>query len=118
MSLEKVANEDATLDHDVDEATLSITTPAKIKVKAGGKKVYAGPMTIVVSNAVSGSCVSAAGVVVITPTAEKVKVESSLVIREGDEGTGMATGVEGTQACTFDITVSIDEAGQSKVRAQ
>ena len=120
MAIE-IVNTNETLTHDVDSAILNIVTPPDQKVKTNNElfNVRKGPITVAVSEAVSGSCVSAAGAVVINPTAEKAKLQNQLVMREGDKGTGNVTGViSGTSTpCSFDIEVTLQDAGQEKAKA-
>jgi len=116
-----IVNTNETLTHDVDSATLIISTPADTKVKTNNKvfNVRKGPIIVAVTNAVNGSCVSASGPVTINPTAQKVKAKGQFVMREGDNGTGTVTGVisGGSTPCNFPITVTIQDAGQEKAKA-
>ena len=111
---ENISNTNLTLNHDVDSAVLVIPTPPSTKFKnGGGNSIYRGPITVNVSNAVSGACQAAAGAVIINGTG-KLKNNNLSVLREGDEGTGTVFGLEGQTPCQFDITVTVQAAGQIK----
>ena len=118
---ENIANTDLTLNHDADLATLNITTPPSTKTKADGSFIYKGPLSVSVTAAQKGTCGTAAGVVTINPTATKVKDGGSFVSRETDQGTGTVNGtltVFPFSACSFPITVDIQDGGQDKAKAE
>jgi hypothetical protein len=129
MSLENVCNESMILS--VNEigttATLTILTPAKPKVKAGGSGVYAGDIDVAISLATNGTCTQTPPVppapfpkATLKPTATKTKAQGDLVLRDGDSA--VAVTISGTDGggnpCTFPVTVVVTDAGQTKVKAQ
>jgi len=115
---ELIANEDLILTHDIDSATLTITSIPSTKVKANNQGVYRGQIVVTVTNGVSGSCLEGAGIIIIPATATKVKLDNQSVMREGDEGSGVIVGVQSGQPCDINITITIQSAGQSKVKAE
>ena len=99
--------------------TASVTSSPSTKVKAGGSGVYRGPMNVSIApGCTNGTCTSTAPTAaIINPTATKMKVESQLVIRENDEVTATVAGVLSSGgACTFPATVTVNNAGQTKVK--
>lgn len=115
-----IVNTNETLSHNVDTATLVIVTPPDQKVKTNNESfnVRKSPITVVVSAAVSGSCLNASGTVVITSTAQKVKAQNQAVMLEGDNGTGTVNGQTAQSVpCSFPITVTLQDAGQEKAKA-
>ena len=109
---------------------ISITTLPSIKAKKvpESKGIYSGDMIIAVSNGVNGSCgtsAKATGGGSIVPTSIKNKVENKSVIRTGDKNLVpiLMTGTEpaspsGTKACTYNITVEVTDAGQTKITGE
>ena len=114
---ENIANTDITLGHDVDSADLSIISLPSTVLKSNGAFVYRGSITVMVSNAISGTCLSGVGTVTINPLATKVTSEMMPVLRKNDSGSGNVVGVEGMNACNYTITVTVDDAGQAKADA-
>lgn len=99
----------------------TITSPLpSTKVKANGKGIYFGAMTVSVAGVINGAAsVPGAPVVVsIQPTATKNKSQGQFPLRVDDSATGVAsptnpnTGV----VVTTNFTVKISNAGQSKVK--
>jgi hypothetical protein len=110
-------------------ATLTPTTAAKTKVRAGALPgtplagVYAGDISVSITNATDGTYTQTGPPVIATlkPTAGvHVTAESDKVIREDDEAaTVVVPGQDGSgNPGTIDVTVTVDAAGQNKVRAQ
>lgn len=93
----------------------TITTAPSIKLKAGGKPVYTGPLTVSVTG-FSGSVVTGGGIGAgtITPTSIS-KSEGKGIVREGD--TSQPITISGLNAsgspATEVTTVKILSAGQT-----
>lgn len=113
MTLKNIAVEGCTL----SEPTAQITTPASTKVKADGKGVYSGPLTISISGYSGQGIEVGTGTDTLQPTATKVKVEGKMVILEGDQVTITVTGQtpQGASA-SVPVNVKIQDAGQSKAK--
>jgi hypothetical protein len=124
MTLKEVANTDVTIaaKEASTSATFAITSAPKTKVKAEGKPVYAGGITVSITAATNGTCTQTGGPVTgtITPDATKSRAEGALVNRVDDEGTQLSIpGLTGGGAgCTVLLTPIVDDAGQTKVKAQ
>lgn len=122
-----IAVEGCTLTIDTGTGTAAISTAPSTVLKAQGKKVYAGDLTVNVTNGVSGSCgtsTPATGTGTISPGSTKVKTGGNFVVLEDDEsGTITMNGQEpaspsGTQACSYTLKVKISAAGQIKAKAE
>ena len=93
----------------------TITTPPSTKLKAAGKPVYTGPLSVSVSG-FSGSVVSSGGTGVgtINPTSTS-KSDGKGIVREGD--TSQPITVSGVNASGLPasevVTVKIVSAGQT-----
>ena len=111
---ELIANESLELKHDVDNATLTISSKTNDLVEADEKKTYKSPLVVAVSNAQKGTCASASGVVSLIGTAKQISSEDIPIMRKGDKGTSTVNGTDTStgQACSFPITVEIKDAGQ------
>lgn len=104
--------------------TISITSSASTKVKAGSMGVYSGDMEISVSAAtlVAGGFVSPNPITgTIKPTTIKVKADNKFVLRKDDKtlvpltGTGVNPG-GATKDLSFNVEISV--AGQTKVKSE
>lgn len=116
----------------VQGTTLKITTPSvtgalpiitsspSTTCKAETKGIFKGTINVSASALTKGTCGGASGVGTIEPTATKTKADNSLVIRKGDSGSFSVTGIDtGTAAaCSFSITVEIDDPKQTSVLAK
>ena len=119
MSLKDIAVQGCTL----SEPTAQITTPPSTKVKADGKGVYKGKITIQISGysssviTVSGS---GSGSDQLEGSAKCVNAEGDPVVLKGDQVTitvsGKAYAGQKTIDVTEPVTVSITDAGQTKVK--
>ena len=121
MALKNVANKACTVAVTAGgTGNASITTSESSKVKANEQGVYRGPISVTVSGATSGDCSGATGVGIINPSAEKMKADGLLVIREGDkkENVNVVGVLPNSQPCDFDVTIEITNAGQTKLKAQ
>lgn len=129
MSLEKIANEDLTLDHGsgspISGGSFTVTSTPSAKNKAGGKGIYTDPLLYTFAGgdgagAVNGS-VASVGPQSIAATAAKSKGDGALVMREGDSGTMAAIGTNSAPpppTLPFSGPVEIAAAGQDKAKAQ
>ena len=130
MSLKNVVVEECQFEISVGGAVIgsgnvSISSAASIntKVIVGVQKkgVYAGAMSISVSNYADASIAQGTGAGVITPSATKTKVDNQPVVLEGDSGEVVLSGViPGTTTAVtgYTVTVKINSAGQSTVKAE
>ena len=124
MALKNIANGDATLNVSIPlgAGSANITSTPSVKVKAMSKGVYRGGLNFVIPSGagISGTCISVAPKSgTISPTAQKVKADGQLVIRDGDNTTLTVPGqVPSTGAvCSFSATITVN-AGQIKAKAQ
>jgi len=121
---EFIANNSMTFkfENPAHSGTVTITTPASTKVKAGGVGVHKDNMAIVISNGSDGSITNATGSGVINATAQKAKADGVLVLREGDKN-NIPIVMTGTNpsppppTSTYTTVVVIDDPGQDKVKA-
>jgi hypothetical protein len=112
----------------VDGATLKFKTstppvtgtitvlPASIKslkVSCNGHDVYT-TIAFSITGATNGTVTAGTGAGVITGTSSKVLMNSLSPVRKADEVTVVVTGVIGSSSGTFNATVTVDNAGQSK----
>lgn len=97
----------------------TIQTPESSKVKASGKGIYSGVISVLVSGTSLGSYAQSAPVTInIQPSMiKKLKVDGNIALGLGDEGTTTdpAKYVAGTTSTTSPITIKIIDAGQKKV---
>jgi hypothetical protein len=123
MSLKEVAVSGMTvgMTNPAITGSVSITGSASTKVKADSKGVYCGDTGVAIAGAGLGTCQGASGSGDIKVTATKVKGENKFVLRKGDQtdtitanGTDSGTGA----ACTISIVVEVQDAGQTKVKAE
>lgn len=117
MKLAAVQGCTLTTDNATAQATI-IDTPS-IKVKAGGKGVYKTPLKVQVAGATQGSFTQTApSVGSIESTAQKVKADNVFVILEGDKTNTPvqcpASDPNGATT-TISVTVTVQQAGQTKV---
>lgn len=105
---------------DLEVSTLP-SSNTKVKVGSVDKGVYAGPMSVTVSNYVDPSITSGTGPGIITPSASKVTVDQLPVMLEGDSGEVILSGSNpqsGSPVTGYTVTVKIISAGQSVVKAE
>lgn len=105
---------------DLEVSTLP-SSNTKVKVGSADKGVYAGPMSVTVSNYVDPSITSGTGTGIITPSASKVNVDQLPVVLEGDSGEVVLSGSNpqsGSPVTGYTVTVKIISAGQSVVKAE
>ena len=116
-----IAVQGCTLTTDNDTAQATIIDSPSMKVKTEGKGVYKTPLQVQVMGATQGNFVQTApSVGTIENTAQKVKAENILVILESDKtntpvqcpATDPSTGA----TTTISVTVTIQAAGQTKVK--
>lgn len=113
MPLKNIAVQGCTL----NEPTASITTPPSTKVKADGKPVYRGTLTISITGYTGQGISGGAGVGTLTGSAQKIKIESQPAVLEGDQATISVTGATPAgPPATVPVTVSIQNAGQDKAK--
>jgi hypothetical protein len=101
-------------------AAVAVPGQASTKVKAGGSFIYAGNLAVTVSGATQGTCGSAGGPGTIIPTAIKCKSGGNFVIRKDDKATFSISGTDtgSGAACNFSVTVTVQNAGQTKAKAE
>lgn len=120
MALLNVATQALTLDHNAESADVVISSSASVNTKINNSGVYAGfGVLATVTNASDNTgCQSATGVAPFIPTATKTKIDTGPVLRVNDQAIVPVTGLRGNQSCTFDVTVTIDDAGQNNTKAE
>lgn len=114
-----IAVEGCTLTTDNATAQATIIDSPSVKVKAGGKGVYKTPLKVQVAGATQGSFTQTApSVGSIESTAQKVKADNVFVILEGDKTNTPvqcpASDPNGATT-TISVTVTVQQAGQTKV---
>lgn len=123
MSLKEIAVQGSTLkfQNPAHSGTITITTPPSTNTKVDSKGVYAGVLTVTISNGSDGSITNATGTGTITPTALFVKVDGQLVIRKGDFSIPITmTGQNPSPpppTSTYLTTVEIDDPNQTNTKA-
>lgn len=115
-----IAVQGCTLTTDNAKAQATIIDAPSMKVKAGGKGVYKTPLKVQVTGAAQGNFVQTApSAGYIISTAKKVKAENILVILENDKTDTpvqcSATDSSSGTTITIPVTVTIQQAGQTKV---
>lgn len=107
----------------LSEPTASITTPASTKVKLNGKGAYRGGITIQITGYTSETITvtgSGSGSETLNGSAQKVKIEGSAAVLEGDSVdvtvNGQAVSGTTTIPATEIVNVKIQSAGQTKVQ--
>lgn len=103
----------------LDCSFAQITTPAKTKVKCGGKNAYAGNLTIGISgyNGQGITDGNGTGSDTLKGSAEKVKIQGENAVLEGDKVDIQVTGTSGGNPVPpVTVTVTISNAGQNKVK--
>ena len=108
-----------TLTTDNAAAQATIIDSPSVKVKAGGNGVYKTPLKVQVAGATQGNFAQTApSVGNIESTAQKVKADNVLVILEGDKTNTPvqcpASDPNGATT-TISVTVTVQQAGQTKV---
>jgi hypothetical protein len=126
MSLELIMNADGTLNHGagspITGGTFTITSVPSVKNKAEGKGVYRGDLIYTFAGGSHASTdpdtVATLVPQTISPSATKAKADGSLVIRLGDNGTMNAQGTSGGSPVDVSGPVEVDDAGQTKAKAE
>lgn len=109
------------LEDETGGGTVSISTSPSDKVKADGKGIYFGPISISVSGSDGGGLIgdgNGAGTGVITGTGSKVTSGGQPALLEGDTVTVAVTGTTTsgnvvTPVKDVPVTVKVKKAGQS-----
>lgn len=124
MSLKYIATEDCEweFESNAETGTIKVTDGISEKVKADGKKVLIGTITISISNYAGKGITGGSGVGTLDASATKVKAEGKAVVLEGDESgdifvTGTNTAPPPPQL-TVMVKVKVKKAGQTKVKAE
>lgn len=134
MSSELIANTDFTLKFEVIESPPGTPiTPVDVTLQTtfeaiNTESVYVdapdNKNAVISSNVTIISCVyngylfSGAAIISLTGTTEKVLIDKGQTpLRENDKGTVVLTGVSGGSTLQWVLRATIDNAGQSKVRA-
>lgn len=96
---------------------ITITSAPSTKVFAEGSGVYRGPLNVSLAGfTLSGSCEGASGAGAIPPTSVKTLVDGQAPIRETDNATITVYGsTPGGSPCSFGVSVTVQNAGQTKV---
>jgi len=115
-----VANSNLTLGHDAIVATISILNSPSIKNIADSGAVWFEKISISLSNVQTPVITDAngAGAGEILPTSIKVSENGKNVLRVGDNVDIVCAGTAGGSPVSDTVTVTITDAGQSKVDAQ
>lgn len=116
-----IAVQGCTLTVDNSTAQAQIIDTPSMKVKAENKGVYKTPLKVQVTAASQGSFIQTAPMVGnIVSTAQKIKAENILVILEGDKTASPvmcpASDPSTGASMTIPVTVTIQQAGQTKVK--
>lgn len=122
MSLKYIATEDCEWEFDSGTGTVTITDGISEKVKADGKKVLIGTVTIAISDYAGKGITGGSGVGTLDASATKVKAEGKAVVLKGDESGDIF--VTGTNTApppprlTVMVKVKVKKSGQTKVKAE
>jgi hypothetical protein len=105
----------------VTAGSLNITSSPSSKVKAGNLGVYRGTVQVQLTGCTNGTYSQTAPATGnFTTSATKFKADNELVILEGDKATGISVSMQNTvtpfDSQTFTAVVTIDSAGQTKVK--
>ena len=119
-----IAVDGCELEDETGGGTVEITSSASTKVKADGKGIFFGPVSIAVSGSDGGGAIgdgNGAGTGVITGTGSKVASGGQPALLEGDTATVAVTGTttsgSSTVPASASVTVKVKKAGQSVVVA-
>lgn len=113
-----IAVKDCTLSLSQGTGTITIQTPPSTKSKIDNKGIYAGNLTILITNYVGATITNGTGSGTLFPLSQKVKVENKIVCVEGDKTQITVTGVTVSGSPSSEIvTVTISKAGQNKIKA-
>ncbi len=117
-----IAVEGCVLVNDNPTAQAQIITPASMKVQAGGKGAYFGPLQVQVMGATSGDFVQTAPAVgTINPSAQKCASEGKNAVLEGDSSAtspAMCNLVNSVGVpMVLPVTTTIQMAGQTQAEA-
>lgn len=117
-----VAVEGMTIEYTVGSVVASATEvlgPASLTVSVDGKGVYAGSLSISVTNATDGSGASAGmGSGVFVPSSSYCTADGEKVLLEGDEATIQVAGTKSGEPFSWTLTAKIKSAGQDSVSAE
>lgn len=120
-----IAVDGCELEDETGGGTVSISTSPSDKVKADGKGIYFGPISISVSGSDGGGLIgdgNGAGPGVITGTGSSIKSDGQPALLEGDTATVLVSGTTTsgstvTPVLNVSVTVKVKKAGQSVVVA-
>lgn len=102
--------------------TVTVISPASTKMTCSSLGVYKDNLSVSISAGTNGTVSNATGTGTINATATKTKCEGSFVLRKGDSNlipivmTGTITSPPYTG--TYNETIEIDSAGQTKVKCE
>lgn len=119
-----IAVDGCELEDETGGGTVEITSSASEDVKADGKGIFFGPVSIAVSGSDGGGAIgdgNGTGTGVITGTGSKVTSGGQPALLEGDTATvvvnGTTTSGSSTVPASASVTVKVKDAGQSVVVA-
>jgi hypothetical protein len=96
-------------------ATVQIVEPPSTDVKAEGKGLYRGQLTIMIAGYQGGAVTTTgAGSGTIAGTAQSVKIDMMPAVLEGDSGTAVVT--DASTGATQPVTLRVKSAGQNSVK--
>lgn len=122
MSLKNVVVEGCSLVANTGLGTIKIETPASEKVKANNSKVYAGTLSISISNLAGTGFTNGSGIGTLTGSAMKNKIDGQPVVLEGDQSDEILVNATTTSSPPTQIQVptivTITVAGQTVYKAE
>lgn len=120
--MKPVAVEGMTIEYTVGTKIVSATAmlgPASRTVSVDGHGVYAGSLSISVTNATDGSGASAGtGAGVFVPGSSYCTADGEKVLLEGDWATIQVAGTKGGEPFSWTLTAKVKSAGQDSVTAE
>ena len=121
MSLKNVATEDWEYKFSEGDGSVEVQNQPSLKVKCGGKGAYFEKIKVKVSSfSISNVISGGSGEGEIKGSAQKLKIEGQPAVLEGDESEKF--GVIGVDPAghmiTYYVTIKVQSAGQTKVKAE
>jgi len=104
----------------VEISGVAVSTQASSNVKADGKKVYSGDISVSISSAVSGGYTAQGPIhFTIHPSAQYASADGKKMLLEGDTSDSVkVTGYMGQSSKAFDVTIKVESAGQTSIKAE
>ena len=97
--------------------SVQIAEPPSTDVKAEGKGLYRGQLTIIIAGYQGGAVTTTgAGTGTIAGSAQSVKIDMMPAVLEGDTSTVPATVVDASTGSTQPVTLRVKSAGQNSVK--